>query len=126
MAKKYSIGLDLGTSSVKAVLFDGEKIIKKASAPFEIKRCALKDGAKYLGFSADGYADTVFGVISELAKEVNGNIYGIAMASASDNTVVCDKNGKLFAILEAISIILKVAALLLLIILLLRPKSLSK
>ena len=99
--KKYSVGLDLGTSSVKAVLFDGEKVVKKSSAPFEIKECRLNDGAKYFGFSADKYAETVFGVIGELAKAVNGNVYGIAMASASGNTVVCDKNGN--AILNAYS-----------------------
>lgn len=91
--KKYSIGLDLGTSSVKGVLFDGENVIKSCSAPFEIKTCSLKGGAKYLGFSADDYAETVFGVISDLAAEVSGKISGIAMASASGNTVICDRNG---------------------------------
>ena len=91
--KKYSVGLDLGTSSVKGVLFDGEKVIKSYSAPFEIKTCSLKGGAKYLGFSADDYAETVFGVISDLAKEISGKISGIAMASASGNTVICDRNG---------------------------------
>lgn len=90
---KYSIGLDLGTSSVKAVLFDGTEVIKKASAPFELKTCALSDGAEYIGFSADDYAKTVFGVIAELAKHVNGNICGIAMASASGNALLCDDNG---------------------------------
>ena len=93
MEKKYYIGLDLGTSSAKGVLFDGENVVKRKSAPFEIKRCPLKDGAEYLGFSADGYADIVFGVISALASEVNGKVNGIAMASASGNTVVCDKGG---------------------------------
>ena len=98
---KYSIGLDLGTSSVKAVLFDGEKVVKRASAPFEIKLCNLKNGAKYLGFSADKYAKTVFEVIAELAAYVDGNVYGISMASASGNTVICDKNGN--ALIDAYS-----------------------
>lgn len=88
--KKYTIGLDLGTSSVKAVLFDGEKVLKTQSAPFYIKSCSLKDGAKYNGFSIEEYSETVFNVISNLASEVNGNIYGISMATASGNTVVCD------------------------------------
>lgn len=91
--KRYSVGLDLGTSSVKGVLFDGEKILNSVSAPFELKTCKLTDGAEYIGFSADNYAETVFGVISRLAKEVNGKICGIAMASASGNTVICNKNG---------------------------------
>ncbi len=90
--KKYSIGLDLGTSSVKAVLFDGENVIKSDSAPFGFKQSKLSDGAEYIGFSADEYAETVFKVISRLASSVDGKVYGIAMASASGNTVVCDKN----------------------------------
>lgn len=89
--KKYSIGLDLGTSSVKAVLFDGENVIEKCSLPFTIKKCTLKDGAEYKGFSVSEYSETVFSVISKLAKVVGGNVYGIAMAAASGNTVICDK-----------------------------------
>lgn len=98
---KYSIGLDLGTSSVKAVLFDGKSVVKKASAPFLIKTCSLSDGAEYLGFSIEDYAQTVFSVISDLAKSVDGNICGISMASASGNTVVCDKDGN--ALIDAYS-----------------------
>lgn len=94
MIKKYFIGLDLGTSSVKAVLFDGEKVIKKTASPFSIKDCTLTDGVTYKGFDIDSYAETVFKVISTLASKVDGNVYGISMASASGNTVVCDKNGK--------------------------------
>ena len=90
--KKFSIGLDLGTSSVKAVLFDGERVVKTASAPFAFKNSKLDDGAEYVGFCIDEYAETVFAVISSLAEEVDGKILGIAMASASGNTVVCDKN----------------------------------
>ena len=92
MMNKYSIGLDLGTSSVKAVLFDGEKVVKSASAPFSFKTSKLADGAEYIGFDADEYAEIIFSVISKLAKEVDGKICGIAMASASGNTVICDKN----------------------------------
>lgn len=92
--KKYTIGLDLGTSSVKAVLFDGEKVLKTQSAPFTIKTCSLKEGVEYKGFSIDEYSETVFNVISGLASEVEGNVYGISMASASGNTLVCDKDYK--------------------------------
>ncbi len=92
MIEKYSIGLDLGTSSVKAVLFDGEKVIESLSAPFSFKESQLTDGAKYIGFSIEEYANIVFNVISKLASKVNGNIIGIAMATASGNTVICDKN----------------------------------
>lgn len=98
---KYSIGLDLGTSSVKAVLFDGKNVVKKASAPFTIKTCKLSDGSEYLGFSIDEYANTVFEVISGLAKSVDGQICGISMASASGNTVICDTDGN--ALIDAYS-----------------------
>ena len=90
--KNFSIGLDLGTSSVKAVLFDGEKVVKTDSAPFTFKNSKLDDGAEYVGFHIDEYAETVFSVISRLAVEVDGKISGIAMASASGNTVICDRN----------------------------------
>ena len=92
--KKYSIGLDLGTSSVKAVLFDGKNVVKSLSAPFSFKQSKLNDGATYIGFSIEEYASVVFSVIKNLASKVDGNICGIAMASASGNTVICDKNFK--------------------------------
>ena len=94
MNKKYSIGLDLGTSSVKAVLFDGKNVIKSLSAPFSFNKSKLNDGATYIGFSIEEYSNVVFNVIKSLAKIVDGKISGIAMASASGNTVVCDKNFK--------------------------------
>ena len=94
MDKKYTIGLDLGTSAVKAVLFDGEKVVTSASGKFEYKACALKDGAKYTGFDADQFASVVFGVIKTLSDAAGGDIYGLAFASASGNTLLCDKSGK--------------------------------
>lgn len=90
----YSIGLDLGTSSVKAVLFDGEKVIETASAKYDIVTCRLTDKAEYKGLKAERYKDVVFGVIKELASKVNGDILGISMASASGNTLLVDKQGK--------------------------------
>ncbi len=98
---KYSIGLDLGTSSVKAVLFDGKKVIKRESAPFSFRQSKLIDGAEYVGFCVDEYAEIVFSVIARLASEINGEISGIAMASASGNTVICDKNNN--AVIDAYS-----------------------
>lgn len=98
---KYFIGLDLGTSSVKAVLFDGKNVVSKTSAPFTIKPCYLSDGATYSGFAIEEYAQTVFNVIGALAKRVDGKIDGISMASASGNTVICDKNGN--ALIDAYS-----------------------
>ena len=94
MDKKYTIGLDLGTSAVKAVLFDGENVVASAGGKFEYKTCALNDGAKYTGFDADEFASVVFGVIKTLSDAAGGNIYGLAFASASGNTLLCDKGGK--------------------------------
>lgn len=90
---RYTIGIDLGTSSVKAVLFDGENIVKTESASFTLKTCRLEDGSEYVGFSANEYADVVFGVIKNLSTLVKGNVYGIAIASASGNTLLCDEIG---------------------------------
>ena len=39
--KKYTVGLDLGTSSVKGVLFDGEKALFSESAKFDYKDCSM-------------------------------------------------------------------------------------
>lgn len=101
ISNRYLIGLDLGTSSVKGVLFDGEKVLKSQSASFSFKQSKMPDGAEYVGFSADEYAQTVFNVINQLASIVDGDIYGISMASASGNTVICDKNNN--AIIDAYS-----------------------
>ena len=85
--KKYTVGLDLGTSSVKGVLFDGEKALFSESAKFDYKDCSM-NGAPYTGFDADEFCKTVFGVIERLAANVSGGICGIAVASASGNTLL--------------------------------------
>ena len=92
--KKYTIGLDLGSSSVKAVLFDGEKVVANASAQFYYKDSMLKEGVSYIGFDADEFYATIVGVIKELAEKSPQPIYGLAFASASGNTLLLDEKNK--------------------------------
>lgn len=92
--KKYTIGLDLGTSSVKAVLFDGEKVVANASAQFYYKDSLLKKGISYIGFDADEFYTRIIGVIKELAEKSPQPVYGLAFASASGNTLLLDKDNK--------------------------------
>lgn len=93
--KEYSIGLDLGTSSVKGVLFDGENVIDTKSGNFTYKDCFLPNGAKYKGFDANEFYLTICKVLkyfSSQAEKTGGEIKGIAFASASGNTLLLDEN----------------------------------
>lgn len=92
--KKYSIGLDLGSSSVKAILFDGQKVIATQSAGFTYTQSSLKEGVNYLGFDAEEFYNIIAGVIKKLASQSPEKVSGLAFASASGNALICDKNGK--------------------------------
>ena len=95
--KKYSIGLDLGTSSVKAVLFSKEDgIVAKETAGFEYKQSYLPGGAEYLGIDAEKFYKTVVSVIGRLAARLpsGATVLGLSMASASGNSILCDRDGK--------------------------------
>ncbi len=102
--ERYAIGLDLGTSSVKAVLFSTEKgVVAKDSAAFTYAPAYLPDGSEYLGLNMEKFYRTICAVLQNLAKKVpNGASFGgIAMASASGNGVICDKEGN--ALIDAYS-----------------------
>jgi sugar (pentulose or hexulose) kinase len=104
MMEKYAIGLDLGTSSVKAVLFSTEKgVVAKDSAKFTYAPAYLPDGSEYLGIDMEKFYRTICAVLQNLSKKVpNGASFGgIAMASASGNGVLCDKQGN--ALIDAYS-----------------------
>ncbi len=93
---RYSIGLDLGTSSVKAVLFsENGGIASSASCAFEYRNSKLPCGSEYLGIDLERFYSTVCKVIKELSKKIpeNAEFLGLAMASASGNAVLCDENG---------------------------------
>ena len=102
--EKYAIGLDLGTSSVKAVLFSTEKgVVAKHSAEFTYAPAFLPDGSEYLGIPMEGFYRTICGVLQALAKQIpcGATFGGIAMASASGNGLLCDKEGN--ALIDAYS-----------------------
>ena len=95
--KKYAIGLDLGTSSVKAVLFSPEDgVVAKESQEFVYGPSFLPDGSEYLGIDMEVFYRTVCSVLKGLGEKLpkDGELRGLAMASASGNTVICDKDGK--------------------------------
>ena len=93
----YSIGLDLGTSSVKGVLLsENKEVVYSASREFEYGQSYLPDGAEYLGINLDKFYSAICTVIRELSEKApNGaEFLGLAMASASGNAVLCDKEGR--------------------------------
>ena len=92
--EKYAIGLDLGTSSVKAVLFSKENgVVAKESADFIYAPAYLPDGSEYLGIDMEKFYRTICSVLKKLAENVPNNaaLFGIAMASSSGNSVICDE-----------------------------------
>ena len=92
---RYSIGLDLGTSSVKAVLFNAHKgIVAKDSADFVYKKSYLPNGAEYVGIDMEDFFKKICLVLKNLSKNIPADAVfcGLAMASASGNAVLCDKD----------------------------------
>ncbi len=104
MMEKYAIGLDLGTSSVKAVLFSTEKgVVAKDSDKFTYAPAHLPDGSEYLGINMEKFYRTICSVLQNLGKKLpdGADFGGIAMASASGNGMLCDKQGN--ALIDAYS-----------------------
>lgn len=87
----YLIGMDMGTSSVKAILMteDG-KVQKVARGAFEYTK--LEDGG--VEISANDYAKVCIDVIKELAIYANGDVKAICASSASGNLLVLDKENR--------------------------------
>ena len=85
----HLIGMDMGTSSVKAILMteDG-KVQKVARGAFEYTR--TDDGV--VEISAEDYAKVCIDVIKELSDAANGDVKAICASSASGNLLVLDKN----------------------------------
>lgn len=95
--KRFAIGLDLGTSSVKAVLFSQEDgVIAKESADFHYASAYLPDNSEYLGIDPEEFYRQICAVLKTLSQKLPSDCHfaGLAMASASGNTVLCDKTGK--------------------------------
>ncbi len=88
---RYFIGMDIGTSSVKAVLINESKeIIKTAYGMFEYNKSV--DGK--VDISADVFTEVCISVIRELSESVNGAVSGICASSASGNLLLLDKENK--------------------------------
>lgn len=85
------IGMDMGTSSVKAILMteDG-KVQKVARGAFEYTK--LENGG--VEISADDFSKVCIDVIKELADYANGDVKAICASSASGNLLLLDKENK--------------------------------
>lgn len=90
--RRYTIGLDLGTSSAKGVLLDeNNTVLREASVKMNYRR-----DAGYIGFDAAAFADDVIDLIANLAAALpdGGRVSSIAAVCASGNTLLCDIDGK--------------------------------
>ena len=87
----HLIGMDMGTSSVKAILMteDG-KVQKVARGAFEYTKLA-SGGVE---ISAESYAKVCIDVIKELSDYASGDVKAICASSASGNLLVLDKENK--------------------------------
>lgn len=85
---KFTIGLDLGTTSVKGILLAENNTIFSTKT-FTVQ---YRTNFGYRGFDMVQYRNQIFEMIRELAREVpeGGKITAIASACASGNTVLCD------------------------------------
>lgn len=84
------IGVDLGTTNIKAALYDGDmRLMGRKSQPAAYRR----DGSR-VEFDAVGYRDGVFSLLRELLRE-NGvtQVCQIAFTGQAESLVVLDGNG---------------------------------
>ena len=88
MQKKYRIGLDLGTSSVKGVLCENGSYepFAVAKAPFIYDR----DGSGRVEIAGENYLEAVYSAIRQLTASLpeNGEILSLCAASASGNVML--------------------------------------
>ena len=90
LSQTYVIGLDLGTTAIKAVAVDCRgKLITTAHRSVTYAN-DLPDGHVEL-IPADHYR-MVCGIIRSLASELNGPVAAVSMAVASGNTLLCDRD----------------------------------
>ncbi len=90
--KKYIIGLDIGTSSIKGTLIaaDGSERFT-GRVPFTYT--CHDDGS--VEIPASDYLDACFSLLRELSAKLpeNGELAAVSAASASGNLLLLDKNG---------------------------------
>lgn len=87
----YTIGLDLGTSSVKGALVSSDNTIL-AERTVKMK---YRTTAGYTGFDAAEFADDTIALIRDLASNLPAGtrVSGIAAVCAAGNTLICDQDG---------------------------------
>ncbi len=89
--KRYSIGLDLGTSSIKGVMVDAAgKII----AERERNVSFIYPATDWIELDPEQHYRDVCWVISQLTATIDCPVSGIAMAAASGNTLLTDADGE--------------------------------
>ena len=84
----YTIGLDLGTGATKAVLWDGNKIVKSSSLEIPF----IREG-ECVTIESKSWLEKSLQQIRELAEVSCEPIDAIAMCAASGNTLVTDGMG---------------------------------
>lgn len=95
--KKYAIGLDFGTSSIKGMLLsENEEVIAKGSVSTVYGENSHPDGAKYISLDAEELYLNMCRLIRELRSKLpeDGKITAMTFACASGNTLLCDKDGQ--------------------------------
>ncbi len=86
----YLIGLDLGTSDLKAALIDGKgRMLADCSAPSRL----TVDGDR-VEFDAEMHYADVCGLIRQLANQAPEPVAALSMAAAAGNTLLADETGK--------------------------------
>jgi sugar (pentulose or hexulose) kinase len=90
-SEKFLIGLDLGTSAIKAVLMDANGEIS-AEAVRHTRFVEPHQG--WLELQPEKHYQDVCSAIKELAGKAPGEISALAMAAASGNTLLTDSQGK--------------------------------
>ena len=101
MAKKYVIGIDYGTDSVRSVIVDTSNGKIEGSAVFEYPRwkkglyCdpSINQFRQHPLDYIEGLEESVRGAIKELSPEIAKNIAGITVDTTGSTPVAVDKNG---------------------------------
>ena len=88
MQDNYRIGVDAGTSALKAALLDGDgNTIATAEQQVELKRQDSK-----VEMDAIDYRDALFQLLKDVAGEFAGRVSGIAISGAAGSTLMLDDN----------------------------------
>jgi xylulokinase len=89
-SRKYLIGLDLGTSSIKGVLMDEDGNVCNVTAK-QIECLNSQDG--WVESDPEVHRKNVFEVIRELTEHAPAPISALAMAAASGNSLLTSADG---------------------------------